>query len=60
MIEAAHILGVTLYLRRITRERDGSSSMSERTQPGEEKKLLLAPCAKEYTASLRCEHAADL
>ena len=29
--------------------------MSGRVQPGEEKKLLLAPCAEEYTASLKCE-----
>lgn len=31
------------------------SIMSRPTQPGEEKKLLLAPCAEEYTASLKCE-----
>lgn len=29
--------------------------MSEQTQPGDGKKLLQAPCAEEYTASLKCE-----
>ncbi len=29
--------------------------MSQQTQPGDGKKLLQAPCAEEYTASLKCK-----
>lgn len=32
-------------------------NMNQRSQPGEDKKLLLAPCAEEYTASLKCEQS---
>lgn len=34
--------------------RSNGPAMS-RVQAGEEKKMLLAPCAEEYTASLKCE-----